>query len=129
MNAAQLAREAYGQTTANVAAPRTLEYDAFSRVSHRLRETANKRDTDFGAFVAALHDNRTLWRILATHVADEANGLPADLRARLFYLSEFTQAESRKVLRGDGDVEALIDINTAVMRGLRQQAETPEPVA
>ncbi len=45
--------------------------------------------------------------------------LPAALRARLFYLYEFTARHSRAVLDGKASVEVLVDINTAVMRGLR----------
>ena len=45
--------------------------------------------------------------------------LPPALRAQLFYLYEFTDQHSRKVLAGNASIEVLVDINTAVMRGLR----------
>ena len=44
---------------------------------------------------------------------------PAALRARLFYLYEFTAQHSRAVLDDKASVEVLADINMAVMRGLR----------
>ena len=72
-----------------------------------------------GALARAIHDNRSLWTALAADVAIETNPLPRPLRAQIFYLSEFTAQHSRKVLAGDASVDVLIDINTAVMRGLR----------
>ncbi|MDO9525518.1 MAG: flagellar biosynthesis regulator FlaF, partial [Gemmobacter sp.] len=56
---------------------------------------------------------------LAADVAETDNGLPGPLRAQLFYLYEFASEHSRKVLSGSASVEVLVDINTAVMRGLR----------
>jgi flagellar protein FlaF len=41
------------------------------------------------------------------------------LRARIFYLAEFTRAHTRKVLRRTAGPDALVEINLAVMRGLR----------
>jgi flagellar protein FlaF len=68
-----------------------------------------------------LQENRRLWVTLAAAVADNDNALPTDLRARLFYLAEFTEAHSKKVLRGTAPVAPLIEVNTAVMRGLRKE--------
>ena len=119
MIASNLARNAYGSPHTPVRSDRQIEYELFARVTRALSETAARRSTDFPAFAAALHDNVMLWRTLATDVSDEANGLPQALRARLFYLYEFTAAHSRKVLAGNAGAEVLLDINTAVMRGLR----------
>ena len=77
------------------------------------------RSSNFAGLVQALHDNTTMWRTLASDVAEPENGLPKALRARLFYLYEFTAQHSPKVLEEKASVEVLVDINTAVMRGLR----------
>jgi len=66
-----------------------------------------------------LADNTQLWSTLASDVALPGNGLPAVLRARLFYLYEFTVQHSRQVMDDKASVEVLADINMAVMRGLR----------
>ena len=71
------------------------------------------------ALVRAVTDNQQLWSTLAADVAQPGNSLPAALRARLFYLYQFTAQHSRAVLDGKASVEVLADINTAVMRGLR----------
>ncbi|EAR50744.1 flagellar protein FlaF, putative [Oceanicola granulosus HTCC2516] len=58
---------------------------------------------------------------MAAEVADRNNALSEDLRARLFYLSEFVGYQTRKALKGQGGVASLIEVNTAVMRGLTGQ--------
>jgi flagellar protein FlaF len=87
-----------------------------------LRSAADADPPDFPRLAQALHLNRQLWTRLAADVADNANPLPEDLRARIFYLAEFTAAHSGRVLRGRASVEALIDVNLAVMRGLSVDA-------
>lgn len=116
-----MARTAYSGHMAPTRTERGLEYDLFARVTRALKTAQAARGTDFPAFAKALHDNTRLWSVLAADVARDDNELPAQLRARLFYLYEFTQQHGRKALAGEADVEVLIDINTAVMRGLRSQ--------
>lgn len=120
MTAQTLARAAYGRPEAATRTPRAIEYDLFARVTHQLRAAATP-GAPFAMLARALHENRTLWATLAADVASDGNGLPADLRARLYYLAEFTEAQSRKLLAGGADVSALIEVNTAVMRGLRPE--------
>lgn len=121
MSLAQRAQSAYGNATAPIRTPRNIEYVAFSKISHRLRAAAIDRHTDFTSFAAAISDNRRLWTTLAVDVAQSENALPQELRARLFWLAEFTESESKKLLRGKGDAAILIEINAAVMQGLRGQ--------
>lgn len=118
MNAVDRARLAYAGPTQPVRTPRDTEYDVIARVTHRLKSAA--ADDSFPRLAEALHDNRRLWTALASDVAGEGNGLPAPLRAQLFYLNEFTRQHSSKVLDGAATADALIEINTAVMRGLRR---------
>ena len=72
-----------------------------------------------GKSISTAKDNARLWSTLGADVADPGNGLPQKLRAQLYYLFEFTAQHSRLVLDGSAGAEVLIDINTAVMRGLR----------
>jgi flagellar protein FlaF len=74
--------------------------------------------TNFSGLAGAVHDNRRMWTTMAIDVADNNNALPSELRAQLFYLAEFTEHHSHRVLRREADATALIDINTAVLRGL-----------
>ncbi len=118
VTAQSLAKAAYTAPVAVTRTARSIEYDVFARITHQLR-AALVAGSQFAALARALHENRTLWATLATDIAENGNALPVDLRARLFYLAEFTAHHSRKVLAGQADANTLIDINTAVMRGLR----------
>jgi len=98
--------------------PRAIEYEIFAQVTARMRSA--ERAGSFPALAAALHDNRKLWTALAGDVAEDDNGLPDALRARLFYLAKFTTEHTSKILAGKEQVGVLVEINTAVMRGLGQ---------
>ena len=128
MNAINQARAAYAAVGSPLRTGRSAEYQAFSNIIRRLSTAAAKGPMHFAELVSAIHDNRALWTILASDVADADNALPQKLRAQIFYLAEFTDLHSRKVLKGEATVQALVDINTAVMRGLSANANTLQGV-
>lgn len=116
MNAIEQARQAYAPTSAVIRTPRSTELQLFSQITARLRraeKSGNRRD-----LIAALHDNRKLWTMIAIDVADVDNALPQALRAQIFYLAEFTGQHTGKVLRHEAEVSSLIDINNAIIAGL-----------
>lgn len=139
MNATQLAQTMYGAGTRSVGTPRGIEYEAFARVTSRLKAVATKLAQSkrqglrtgnkahlqvsghFGELTSALHENRRLWTLLASDVADNENGLPKDLRVRILYLAEFIRQHTAKVLKSEASVVPLLEINIAVMRGLGAQ--------
>lgn len=123
MNAHSLAKTAYSNPGQPTRTPRGTEYDLFARITHRLKTALAVDKSGFSTLVRALHDNRQLWTALAADVADGDNGLPASLRAQIFYLCEFTAQHTTKVLLGAAKADVLVDINTAVMRGLRKEGE------
>jgi flagellar protein FlaF len=109
----------YAQREAPTRSLRSVEYDLLAQVTQRLRSAWTTRETDFPGLVRAVTDNTKLWSTLASDVALPGNTLPAALRARLFYLYEFSAKHGRAVLDAKASVEVLADINMAVMRGLR----------
>jgi flagellar biosynthesis activator protein FlaF len=113
------ARAAYGVSAHAIRTPRDTEHDALSRVTGALRRAQDGGAASFPDFARAVHDNRALWTVFATDLAGEGNGLPKPLRGRLLSLAIFVEAHSSKVLRGTATVDPLVDINLAVMRGLR----------
>ena len=123
MTALNMARTAYATPGTPARSLRGIEYDLFARVTHRLKATLDRRN--LSALATALHDNHQLWTVLAADVAEPGNTLPPALRARLFYLYEFTDQHSPKVLAGEASAEVLVDINTAIMRGLRGEGVAP----
>ena len=83
---------------------------------------------DFPAMVSALHDNRMLWDAITIDLAHEANSYPEDLKARLIYLGEFTRQHTQRVLSGERNADSIIEINTAIINGLRGQPAVLEGV-
>ena len=113
------ARSVYARPEAPQKTPRSLEYELLARITQRLSKAGTARRENFPGLIAALDENLRLWSTLAADVADSGNALPSKLRAQLFYLYEFTNLHSRAVRADKASVEVLVDINTAVMRGLR----------
>jgi flagellar protein FlaF len=109
----------YGTVTAPTRTARSAEYDVVARITARLKSASVAGPAAFPALAAAVHENRQLWSTLAADVALPDNPLPAGLRAQVFYLAEFTAQYSARVLSHGADVAPLVDINTAILRGLR----------
>lgn len=125
MNAYHMAKTAYsGANASTIRTPSANEYEAFATVTRKLMYAAARDPQNIPEIAHAIHDNRQLWSRLASAVVSDDNALPMDLRARIFSLAEFTTQHSSKVLRGDADLTALVEINTAIMRGLRAQDGT-----
>ena len=123
MNIIEQARQAYAPQSSPLRTGRSVEHQLFSDVTQRLTKTFRNLLHDFPAFAEAVHANRAVWTHLASQVADDDNALSEDLRARIFYLAEFTNFHSHKVLKGEADISPLLEINTAMMRGLSAQEE------
>ncbi len=119
MNALDLAKTAYVGAAAPARTLRSIEYGLFAKVTQALQAACSAGRSDFPRLAAALHDNRSLWTALAADVAQPGNQLPATLKAQLFQLYQFTDQHSRKLLAGEGEPDVLVDINLAIMRGLR----------
>lgn len=119
------ARAAYSRPEAPGRTPRAIEYELLARITQRLSEGWARRKGDLPGLLAALDENLRLWSTLAADVSGDGNGLPPKLRAQLFYLYEFTAQHSRAVRSDKASAEVLIEINTAVMRGLRGEGGAP----
>ena len=104
-------------STEPIRTPKSAEYEIFAKVTASLRTAVSVPER-----ISAISDNRQLWIALATDVASDGNTLPSQLRARIFYLSEFVSHHSRKLLASEDELDVLIDINTTIMGGLRQKA-------
>lgn len=120
MNATDMAQRAYAPTAAPTKSERSIEFEVIARITSRLK--AAIEDTQFPKLLEALHENRRLWRALATDVADPDNMLPQDLRARIFYLAEFTNHHTSKVIAREASAVPLLEVNTAILRGLKQRS-------
>ncbi|MCV6598375.1 MAG: flagellar biosynthesis regulator FlaF [Mangrovicoccus sp.] len=125
MNAVERAQTAYGSVRAPIRTPRSVEYEAIARITRNLNHAMQRKRENYAALANALHENRRLWTLLGTNITDEDNELPAELRLRLSYLADFCISHTSKVLRDDADAKILVDINLAVMGGLRNPGSAP----
>jgi len=122
VNAQSQAKNGYSAVTVPTRTPRNLEYSAVASITHRIRSAGQKGAAGFPGLVQALNDNKNMWNIFAVDVADAENKLPPALKAQIFYLAEFTSQHTSKVLTREADVAPLLEINTAILNGLRSGA-------
>ena len=120
MSAAAHAQSSYAHPARPLKTPRDIEYDLMAGITGRLRSALpHAKGRLSPSLASALHDNSRMWAAFATDLAHPDNGFAADLRARLFSLAEFSLQHTARVLAGDATSDVLVDINMAVMRGLR----------
>ncbi|MGR3621150.1 flagellar biosynthesis regulator FlaF [Pseudophaeobacter sp.] len=127
MNALLKAKSAYSAAKAPTRTTKDREYDVIARATHGLaaaHKTAslNKGPESFSILADALHKNRKMWTIFEVDLAAKENDLPQDVKENLFYLAEFTRQHTSKVLSRKANVRPLIEVNMAIMRGLRSGA-------
>ena len=121
MSHSMRAQNAYCQVATPTRTAKGAEYEVVARITHRIKSATHQGKAAFPELVAALDENRRLWSAFAEDVASPQNALPQDVRARIAYLAEFTFGHTGKVLAGTANAAPLIEINTAIMRGLRGQ--------
>lgn len=118
---------AYQKTTHISEDPRTREYRIFIEVTAALERHANDDGITPG-LGEALHHNRTLWNTLADDLGDPGNLLPSELKGSLLSLAIWVNRHSSAVLRREASVQALIDVNRMIIKGLSpQSAAQPAP--
>jgi flagellar protein FlaF len=117
------ARTGYFQAAAPIRTERGAEYGVFARVTAALAALDETDKRQFPALASAVTDNQRLWAALADDLASEGNRLPTPLRGQLIGIAEFVRRHTMQVLAGRASIAALIDINTAIMKGLRGEVE------
>ncbi|MEM9015101.1 MAG: flagellar biosynthesis regulator FlaF [Pseudomonadota bacterium] len=115
------ARTAYLQSARSTSTPRAIEHQVLSRLTGALVAGEAGKTEDYPSYVRALSRNLEFWTILGADMAHPENGLPADLRAQIFYLFEFTRAHTNKILNAENAPTAkpLIEVNNNIISGLR----------
>lgn len=97
--------------------PRRMELDVFEKATGSLVEHKDK-DSQDEAFRDAVDFNRRLWRALEVDLGSESNKLPDSLKAKLISVAMWVDRHSDLVQRGEAKVDALIDVNQTIMKGL-----------
>lgn len=108
---------AYGQVIRQTVSPREMEYRVFVEVTQELEAVSTLKSAT-GRRADAIARNRQLWQTLAYAVTDDANALPAQLRANIISLSMWVTRECTRTLRDNAPLEDMIETNKIIMRGL-----------
>jgi flagellar protein FlaF len=109
--------QGYEATQVVVEGPRQTEYRLFATITRALMDAAKNTESKT-ALVAAVDWNRRLWSTLQFDLADDDNGLPDDLKARLTSVAIWVDKHSSLVMKGEGKVDSLISVNRTIMEGL-----------
>ncbi len=119
MNALLKAKSAYSAASAPTRTAKNLEYDVIARITRRMIQAAQKGRGSFAELAEVLHENRRMWSIFEADLLHNENQLPLGLKQNLVYLAAFTKEHTRKVMSRKETIQPLVEINTAIMRGLR----------
>jgi flagellar biosynthesis activator protein FlaF len=119
MDVAAKAANGYRAVRLHTESPRSIEAQLFAEITAGLVRAQRAGKSGFQDLVAVLHRNRTLWDALLADLVLEGNALPAPLKAQLIQIGRFVRQFTGSVLRGEEDVQALIDVNNAILEGLR----------
>jgi flagellar protein FlaF len=113
------ATQGYRAVQLQTESARGTEAKLFAEVTAELVRAERAGETGFKGLAAALHRNRLLWDALLADLAQDMNGLPAGLKVQLVQLGHFVRNHSGRVLQGEDEVRPLIEINQAILAGLR----------
>jgi flagellar biosynthesis activator protein FlaF len=114
---------AYQQAAHRSETPRDTEYRLFAQVTRALMDVKTKPREDLSAWIDVLHWNRRMWAALADDCSHPDNSLPDGVRARIISLSLFVHRHSSHVMRREGDIDTLIELNRMMMQGLSGRPE------
>lgn len=123
------AKHGYKTVQREMNSDKAIELKVFISVTSALSRVDTSEIGGHVRLAEALVDNAKLWNLLFVDLVNPDNGLPLDLKINLISLAEFTQSHTLKVLGGEAGHEVLIEINQAVIKGLRQQAELEKAVS
>lgn len=116
--------DAYNRTIKNTASPRDVEYRLLGQVTAALMKAKDQmgesrtKPAVMAEVMDALNWNNQVWDTFVQDVGTEGNMLPRELRAAIVSLGIWVSRETNLVTSGEGDIEALISVNKAIMRGL-----------
>ena len=116
-----LAQKAYAPASPATHTERDVEYHAFAYVTGLMASAKDAlgQPGGFARLSEAMFENVRLWLTLAADVADDANKLPRETRAQIIGLANFARNHMDKVLAKTAEIDPLIEVNLAVMKGLR----------
>jgi flagellar biosynthesis activator protein FlaF len=112
--------EQYRRVQKVAQSPREAEYRLFAQVTSALLKAESEKHTGV-QLVDTLDWNRRIWSALSADCGLPGNGMPASLRAQIISLALWVSRYSTEVAMGKAGLDALIDVNRAIMDGLAAQ--------
>src|SRR3546814_328370 len=116
--------DAYKRTILQTGTPRDVEFRVLAEVTAALIKAKDLHAESRGdprrmaQVMDALNWNNQVWDAFVEDVGTEGNLLPRELRAAIVSLGIWVTRETGLVSAGEGDIDALISVNRAIMRGL-----------
>ncbi len=117
------AAAAYAKVSTTVLGPRSIEQKVFRQITGLLSAANEGENVPMSRIADAVYRNSQLWTLLAADVASDDNALDPALRGQIISLALYSQRTGQAVLRKEASLDALIDINTAIMNGLEGAGE------
>ena len=122
---------AYKKTIKNTEQPRDIERRILSQVTSDLEAVkasiddidASERKSAITPDVRkALWDNQKLWITVKADLMAPENQLAPSLKADLISLAHWIDKQTSEILKGEGTVEPLIEVNRNIINGLSGRA-------
>lgn len=106
---------------------RDVEYRLLAQVTAALIAAKEKNAAyELREKLDAILWNRDVWSALRVDLSSDGNGLPKELRASLISIAIWVEKESLRLLDGNGDIDALIDVNRNIMAGLKPHSDADD---
>jgi len=121
------ALQAYQRAQHSVMPPRFMEQAAFAQAISMLK-IAREDITAFREYSDALKYNQRMWTFIQSSLADDSYSVPVAIRSNLLNLSIFIDRSTISALTtpNASKLDALIDININISRGLTSATAFPE---
>jgi len=114
---------AYQQVARRAESPRDAEYRLFAEVTRALIDLKGTPREEVRKWMDVLDWNRQVWATLARDCARDSNTLPEPTRAQIISIAMWVRRHTSAVMRREDDVDALVDVNRAMMQGLSARVE------
>ncbi|NNU15375.1 flagellar biosynthesis regulator FlaF [Parvularcula sp. ZS-1/3] len=104
---------------------RGLEAALLERVTARLKAHRDEEALSHGPLLEALHANRSLWMTLAIDLASPDNRQTKEVKASMISIAGFIERNTHAAAKSMDVLDSFVDINEAILSGLRQEAPVP----
>lgn len=104
---------------------RGLEVALLERVTARLKAHLGEESLNHSALLETLHTNRSLWMMLAIDLARPDNRQTNELKASMISIAGYIERNTHAAANSVDVLNSLVEINEAILVGLRQEAPVP----